>query len=163
MIDWFRVRDNLRGGKRFADVLLWCWERRRGAGLVLWGNRVTDQLLRRLDVENWSRKEALLLAVRFHVFSDVGFVLGDTLDQFTTCRQDSPEIILVFGSGCSVIWVSGGSKIGSYLLNESSLDWPWNFYEVTSDGSLAIIVLESGLLRLLGLRLWWRWWRKIVE
>lgn len=158
MVDWLRVWDDLRGGKRFADVLLWCWERRSGArllgkglrwsGFVLWGNRVADKFLRRLDVENWSGKEALLLAIGFYVFGDVRFILRDALDQFTTCRKNVPEIVLVLGSSCSVIWISRGSKIGGSLLNESSLDWAWNFYEVTSNSSLAIIVLESGLLRL---------------
>lgn len=160
MVDWLRVRDDLRGGKRFADVLLWCWERRSGArllgiglrwsGFVLWGNRVADKFLGRLDVENWSRKEALLLAIGLYVFGDVRFILRDALDQFTADRKNVPEVVLVLGSSCSVIWSPRGSKIGSSLLNESSLDWAWNFYEVTSDSSLAIIVLESGLLRLLG-------------
>lgn len=124
---------------------------------------MADQFLRRLDVENWSGNEALLLAIGFDVLSDVGFVLGDALDQFATGRENIPEIVLVVGSGCSIVGGSGGSKIGSSLLNETSLDWTGNFYEVTSNGSWAIIFWESGLLRLLGLRLWRKWGRNVMS
>lgn len=78
---------------------------------------MTDQFLRRLDVEYRSGKETLLLAIGFNMFGDMRFVLGDTLNQFATCRKNIPDVTLVLSRGCLIIRGSGGSKIGGSLLN----------------------------------------------
>lgn len=108
-----------------------------------------------MDVECGSGQEALLLSIRFDVLGNVGFVFGNTLNEFTASREDVTEVVLMVGGACGIVRGASGTEVGSCLLYESTLDRTWAFNKVAADGR-EVVILETGWLGL-RLRLWWGW------
>lgn len=62
-----------------------------------------------LDVEGGGGKKALLLTVGLDVLGDVGFVLGNALNEFTASRENVTEVVVMISGVCRIVWGAGGA------------------------------------------------------